>query len=183
MLCDRLTPAAETRGYDRREGHQMAMMQSAEDIKKIVQEHVAEPVLAIGSVQPAGTWGSFGLGRLSPLAGMIGQAKANKNAGALSNKGAFFRGGKSPNSQTMIAVTADKLYALEAKYGWGGMKIKSELGQWDRKDLKITLEPGKVSTKITVEDKDGGHYEVEATTAASRGFNDDMLNELAKQSA
>jgi hypothetical protein len=158
----------------------MGMVQSADEIKKIVQEHVAEPVIAVGSVQPAGTWGSFGLGRLSPLAGMIGQAKANKKAGALSNKGAFFRGGKSPNSQTMIAVTATKLYALETKYGWGGMKIKGELGQWNRKDLKITLEPGNVSTKITVEDKDGERYEVEATTAASRGFNDDMLNELTK---
>ena len=159
----------------------MGMIQSADEIKKIVQEHVAEPVIAIGSVQPAGTWGSFGLGRLSPLAGLVGQAKANKKAGALSNKGAFFRGGKSPNSQTMLVVTAAKLYALEAKSGWGGLKIKGELGQWNRKDLKITLEPGKVATKIIVDDtSDGGHYEVEATTAASRGFNDDMLNELAK---
>ena len=60
------------------------------------------------------------------------------------------------------------------------MKIKGELGQWNRKDLKITLEPGKIATKIIVDHADGGHYEVEATTVASKGFNDDLLNELAK---
>jgi hypothetical protein len=144
---------------------------------------VPEPLVAVGWVQPAGTWGSFGLGRISPLIGMFKQRSANQGAGVLSNKGAFFRPGKSPNSQTVIALTADKLYAFEAKYGWGGLKMKGQLAAWDRKTLKVHLEPGRMSTKIIFEHPDGSQEEVEATTAASRGANDDLLNELSKNAS
>jgi hypothetical protein len=36
-----------------------------------------------------------------------------------------------------------------------------------------------MSTRIVIDDTDGGHYELEATTVASRGMNDALLAELA----
>jgi len=80
----------------------------------------------------------------------------------------------------MIGGDGRKLYALETKVRLGGMKIKGELGSGTARDLTITLEPGNVSTKITVKTKTwslrsrGNHRRF-------AGFNDDMLNELAKK--
>ena len=43
---------------------------------------------------------------------------ANKKAGGLNTAGAVFK----TNRQTLLARTADTLYAFETKAGWGGMK-------------------------------------------------------------
>lgn len=156
----------------------MGMMENAADLRAKVQAQVPEPVLASGMVQPVGTWGAAGLTSLTPAGGLLRQRSANKNAGALSTRGAMFK----TNRQTLLAVTADKLYALETKFGWGGMKILSTLAVWDRADLTVQTQPGKMSTRVVIDHTDGGHFELEATTIASRGFNDGLLAELAAPS-
>ncbi len=156
----------------------MGMIENADSIRAKVQAKVPEPVLATGTVQPAGTWGAAGLMSLTPAGGLIRQRTANKNAGALSTRGAIFK----TNRQTILAVTADQLYALETKLGWGGMKILSTLAVWDRADLTVQTQPGKMSTRVVIDHTDGEHYELEATTVASRGFNDGLLAELAAPS-
>ena len=156
----------------------MGMIESVDSIRAKVQAQVPEPVLASGMVQPAGTWGAAGLMSLTPAGGLARQRSANKNAGALSTRGAMFK----TNRQTMLAVTADKLYAFETKFGWGGMKMLSTLAAWDRADLTVQTQPGKISTRIIIDHTNGEHYELEATTVASRGFNDGLLAELASPS-
>jgi len=42
-----------------------------QQLKDTFQPHVSEPVEAIGLLQPSGTMGSFGLGRISPLAAIV----------------------------------------------------------------------------------------------------------------
>ncbi len=145
-------------------------------MKDTVQPHVPEPVLSVGMLQPAGTWGASGLGMLSPLAGMIKQKKANKNAGGLA-RGAIFKQVK----MALIALTGDKVYAFSAKPGGRSWKIKDHLATWERKDLNIATEAGKLATKVTIDvTSTGDHYELEATTFADRGFTDAFLTELAK---
>jgi len=145
-------------------------------MKDMVQPRVPEPVLAVGMLQPAGTWGATGLGQLSGLAGMIKQKKANKAAGGLA-KGPIF----SQTKLAVIALTDDKVYAFSGKPGMGGWKIKDQLGTWDKKDLTVTMQPGKVSTKVIIDvQSTGDHYELEATTAFDRGFSDQFLAELEK---
>jgi hypothetical protein len=156
----------------------MGMIESVDSIRAKVQAQVPEPVVASGMVQPAGTWGAAGLTSLSPAGGIFRQRSANKNAGALSTRGAMFKS----NRQTVLAVTADQLYALETKLGWDGMKILSTLAVWDRADLTVQTQPGKMSTRVVIDHTDGGHYELEATTVASRGLNDALLAELAAPS-
>ncbi len=153
----------------------MGMIESVDSIRTKVQAQVPEPVLASGMVQPAGTWGAAGLTSLSPAGGMLRQRSANKNAGSLSTRGAMFK----TNRQTLLALTADQLYAFETKFGWGGMKLLSTLAVWDRADLTVQTQPGKISTQIIIDHANGDHYELEATTVASRGFNDGLLAELA----
>jgi len=139
--------------------------------RAIVQEAVPEPIVAYGVLQPAGTWGSFGLRQLSPALATFRQHKANKSAGDLTG-----RHGLKMNSQTYVALTADKVYALEGKAKRYGIKIVGTLAEWRRSDVSVQLIPGRMSTKVVFDHTDGGHYELEATTMG--GFNDPFLAEL-----
>jgi hypothetical protein len=53
-------------------------------VNETAQEHVPEPLVAAGILQPAGTWGAFGLDQVSGVAAMIKLRKVNKDAGGLS---------------------------------------------------------------------------------------------------
>ena len=151
------------------------MMETIESINNKIQAHVPEPVVACGRLAPAGTWGSFGLRKLSPAAGFLKQRSANKKAGQLSTRGAMSKN----NRQTYFALTADKLYAFETKFSGGGIKVLGQLVEWNRADLTVQTIPGKLATKVVIDHADGGHYELEATTVASKGYNDPLLAELA----
>lgn len=155
----------------------MGMIDNADSVREKAQARVGEPIVAVGFVQPAGTWGAAGLMQLLPLAGMLKQKGANKDAGALNTRGAMFRS----NRQTLVALTAEKLYAFETKAGWGGMKILDLLAEWDRKDVAVEIADGTVSKQLTVDHAPtGGHYELEVTTMGTRGFNDAFLVEIAR---
>jgi hypothetical protein len=151
------------------------MMETVESINAKIQAHVPEPVLASGMLQPAGTWGSFGLMKLSPAAGLLKQRSANKNAGQLSTRGSMFKN----NRQTYFALTADKLYAFETKFSRGGINVLGQLVEWNRADLTVQTIPGKLATKVVIDHADGGHYELEATTVGSKGYNNPLLAELS----
>ncbi len=148
----------------------------AEKQRAMIQAEVPEPCVAIGALQPAGTWGSFGLTKLSPGGGMYKQHKANQAAGELSG-----RKGVKANRVTFIALTADKFYAFDVKYGFGGsQKVASKLAEWNRDDVTVTLVPGKVATRVVIDHADGTHSELEATTFG--GYNDGLLAALGTMS-
>ena len=149
---------------------------SVRKMKDMVQPHVSEPLVAVGLLQPAGTWGASGLRMLSPLAGMLKQRSANESAGGLS-RGPVFKNTR----MGVVALTADKVYAFSGKPKGRGWKIGDQLAEWSRKDLKIVTEQGKLSTKVTIDvTSTGDHYELEATTAMDRGFSDVFLAELRR---
>jgi hypothetical protein len=140
----------------------------------LVQPHVPEPVVAVGILQPAGTWGASGLRMLSPLAGMIKQRSANQAGGGLGKIG--FR-----TKMAVIALTDEKLYAFNGKPKSRSWKIEDQIGAWDRRVLRITTEKGRLSTKVVVDvTSTGDHFELEATTVMGRGFTDAFLTELTK---
>jgi hypothetical protein len=145
-------------------------------MKDLVQPRVPEPIVAIGMLQPAGTWGSFGAGQLSGLAGTLMRLSANKKAGGLAKSGAF------STKIALIAVTEGRLYAYNAKPSGRSWKIVDEAGDWDRSDLTIATTPGKLSTKVVVDvQSTGDHFELEATTVMTADdFNRPFLDEMAK---
>ncbi len=146
-----------------------------EKMKETAQPHVPEPVVAVGLLQPAGTWGSFGLGYISPLARMFKQRGANKRTGGMAKVGAF------KTKMAMLAITADKVYAFNASPKGRNWKVQDQVGAWDRKDLKITTEPGRLATRVRVDvASTGEHFELEATTVGTKGFHDTFLDELTK---
>ena len=152
----------------------------AEDWKQkmtdLVQPSVPEQIVAVGMLQPAGTWGSFGAGQLSGLAGTLMRRAANKKAGGLAKSGAF------STKIALLAVTDARLYAFNAKPSGRSWKIVDEAGDWDRSDLTITTTPGKLSTKVVVDvQSTGDHFELEATTVMTADdFNRPFLDEIAK---
>src|SRR6266511_5890714 len=78
-------------------------------VNETAQEHVPEPVVAAGILQPAGTWGTFGLDQVSGVAAMIKRRKVNKDARGLAKSS--WKGTKT----ALLALTADKLYAFSCK--------------------------------------------------------------------
>jgi len=143
-------------------------------VKGTAQEQVPEPVEAAGILQPAGTWGTFGLDQVSGVAAMFKRRKANQGAGGLAKTS--WKGTKT----VLLAVTADKLYAFACKQKGRNWKIQDQLGVWNRSDLKVETTPGKLATKVVFDHTPTGeHYELEATTVGSAGFNDPLLAAIA----
>ena len=141
-----------------------------EKVNTTAQEHVPEPVVAAGILQPAGTWGAFGVEQLSPAAAMFKRRKVNKDAGGLAKSS--WKGTKT----ALLAMTAGKLYAFSVKQKGRNWKVVEPLGVWDRSDLAIETAPGKLATKVAFDvASTGEHYELEATTVGSDGFNDPFL--------
>jgi hypothetical protein len=140
------------------------------------QPHVAEPVQAVGLLQPAGTWGVAGLSQLSGLAAVFKSKSVNENAGGLARSGVF-RGTKLCG----LVLTADKVYAFAVKPKGMGWKVQDQLGAWERKDLKFTVTEKKMTSQIDFHvASTGDHYELEATTLGSRGIHEPFLAELQK---
>jgi hypothetical protein len=145
-----------------------------EKVNSTAQEHVSEPVVAAGILQPAGTWGAFGVEQLSPAVAMFKRRKVNKDAGGLAKSS--WKGTKT----ALLALTADKLFAFSVKQKGRSWKVQQPLGEWDRSDLEIETAPGKLATKVVFDVVSSGeHYELEATTIGGSGINDALLAAIA----
>jgi len=147
-----------------------------QQMKDQAQEHVPEPVVSVGILQPAGTWGAMGVGQMSGLAGMIARKAANDRSGGMGKNGAF------STKAAMIALTADRLYAFNVKPKGRSFKVVSDVGNWDRRDVKVATTPGKLATKVVFDvESTGAHYELEATTVMQMGnFTGIFLAELTR---
>jgi hypothetical protein len=142
-------------------------------MRELAQPHVPEPVVAASILQPAGSMGNLGLGKISPLAAMIMKKKANKKAGGLARDSAF------STEQAFIVVTAHRVYAFNSKRAGREWKVLDPVGSWDRNDLTVTKTPGKLTTKVALDiGATGEHYELEATTMADQGVSSALLEAL-----
>lgn len=150
----------------------MGLGESFDDWVKKVSDKVGAPVLGLIAVQPRGAAGgmgaSIGLSKISPLASMVVSKtqgnKGNEKAGGLGKISVW------QTKSAILAATADKVYAFEAKQGWGGLKLKDPLFVWDRKDVKITAVAQKMTSAIDVEIiSTGDVYEVESMTLGGGG--------------
>ena len=135
-----------------------------EKMKETVQPHVPEPVIAVGVLQPAGTWGSMAGDQVSGLLGMVMRRNANKRAGGLGKDKAF------RSKIAVIAVTQNRVYAFNANGRGRQCDISDKVGDWDRGDVKFTTTPGKISTKYVFDVvSTGAHYELETNALMTMG--------------
>jgi hypothetical protein len=144
-----------------------------DEARAVAQAQVDQPILAVGFLQPGGSWGAFGLSKLNPVAGTMGQANANQRAGGLAKAGGF------KPKVAMLAVTADTIEVFSAAPARKrSVKVGGHLASWSRDDLTIELVPGRIATKVTIDvGATGERYELEATMIGG-GFNDALLAAL-----
>lgn len=142
-------------------------------MRELAQPHVSDPVIAASVLQPASSMSNLGLGKISPLAGMLMKKRANKKAGGLAKNSAF------SSDQAFVVVTADRVYAFNSKIVGRERKVLDSVGNWDRNDLIVTKTPGRLTTKVTFDiSSTGEHYELEATTMADQGVSTALLDAL-----
>lgn len=96
-----------------------------------VAPHVEGEPLAVGVFSRAGTMGSFGLGKVSPLAGLI---KRGIEKGKTDNLPVNF----------VVAVTEGKVYVFDYKPRGTSIKVKDPLRIWDRDQVHVHRTPVKV---------------------------------------
>jgi len=163
----------------------MGMFEGADGQKEKLEQKIGAPVLAVCYVQPRGSVGggfaSVGLSKLSPLGSIL----FNKSRGSKANEksGGLGRIGLVSTKAAILAVTADKLYAFEMKTGWGGLKVKDPIAQWERKDVMVTAgEQGSMTRALDIDVASSGeHMEVESTTVMGGEKNlNEFLAEMAK---
>lgn len=146
----------------------------SDKMQQAVQAQVAEPVVAVGVLQPAGTWGGMGGDQLSGVLGSVMRRNANKRSGGLGKNSAF------RTKIALIAVTEDKLYAFNAK-GWGMQtKITDKVGEWARDDVNVSATAGTISTQFVFDVvSTGDHYELETNALMGLGgFTKDFVAAL-----
>jgi hypothetical protein len=137
------------------------------------QAQIEAPIVAVGFLQPGGSWGAFGISKLNPVAGSVDQAAANKRAGGLAKAGGF------KPKVAMLAVTTDEIHVFSASPARKRtIKVGEHLASWSRDDLDVATVPGRIATQVTIDVRSTGQrYELEATMIGG-GFNDALLAEL-----
>lgn len=136
------------------------------------QPQVPEPIAAIGWLQPAGSWGAFGISKLSGWAGTSAQSDANKRAKGLAKAGGF------KPKMAMLAVTASTIHVFSATATRKGtMQVGDLIAVWPRDEIRIGVTPGRMAAQVTIDvPETGDRFELEATTI--RDFNDAFLAEV-----
>jgi hypothetical protein len=147
------------------------MAETFDDWRRKVSDKIGAPVLEMVAVQPRGSAGaggaSIGLSKVSPLAGMLVSkaqgAKSNKKSGGLGKITSW------STKSAILAATADRVYAFEAKQGMGGLKLKDPLYVWDRQGFTVHAEPKKMTAAIDITVPTGETYELESMTLGGGG--------------
>ena len=144
-----------------------------------VQPHVPEPVIAVGLLQPAGTWGAMGGDQLSGIVGSLMRKNANQRSQGLGKNSAF------KTKMAMVAVTETRVYAFNAK-GWAAQtKIADKVGDWSHDELEVTVTPGKMATQfVIVVIATGDRFELETNALMGMGgFTQDFVKALQRGQA
>jgi hypothetical protein len=146
----------------------------AEQTKENVQPHVDESIIAVGVLQPAGTWGSVGIGQISRIAGVLTRMSANKKSGGLSKVGEL------KANFALVAVTDNKLHAFNAKSVGRQFKVQDPVGAWERSDVNVATTKGTLSMKVVIDVvSTGENYELEASMMPPlKGHNEAFLAAL-----
>jgi len=137
------------------------------------QPQVPEPIVAVGWLQPAGSWGAFGISKINGWAGTSAQADANARAKGLAKAGGF------RPKMAMLAVTASTIHVFSATPARGGtMKVGDLIAVWPRDDIVVSVVPGRMAAQVAIDvPATGDRFELEATTIRG-GFNDAFLAEV-----
>jgi hypothetical protein len=108
-----------------------------------VEARTGAPVLAYSTFYRAGSWGQMGMEQVSPLAKsamkLIGKRKA---------------GGLPPHF--ILALTADRLYALAYKPRRDVIEVGDEVASWDRAAISARVAETTLTMRLTISSRADG---------------------------
>jgi hypothetical protein len=132
-----------------------------------VQAHLDEDVLAAGTFRQTGSGTKYGVSKMQLGALAYGAAamRGKQKAGGL--PGSF-----------VLAVTPSGLHAFKYKAGRKGIDVKEKVASWDRAGLKVSAEPMKMTTRVTLEWADGEKIVCDQDGMGDNPWADDVVREL-----
>jgi hypothetical protein len=117
-------------------------------------EFLGEPVTAACQFTRTGGWAQVGLAQVSGLAEMVQGMRNKKAASGLPQR-------------FMLAVTAQRLYALGMPRSSSKVKVTKELGRWELTDITVSTQSVFQGTKLTIDaPAEGEHVEVQGPPGA-----------------
>jgi hypothetical protein len=135
--------------------------------KDAVKPHLDEEVLAVGTFRTTGSGTKYGISKLQVGALAYGAAHAmgKKKAGGLP-------------SSFLLAVTPKGVHAFKYKQKRNGIEAKEEVASWARKGLKVSADPMKTTTRVTLEWPDGDKIVCDQDGMGDNPWADDVVREL-----
>jgi hypothetical protein len=141
-------------------------MQIMMDLIDSAQPHVDEPVLACAAFSTAGALNSVGVGKASPIAGMLMRKSGKSKAGGLP-------------TNVLVAVTATKAHLYSFKPRGSYVVIKDKVGEWDRSDMQIRTEDKSFATRLFITfPSEGRTIELDAAKG-THGLNEEVVRLLS----
>jgi hypothetical protein len=132
-----------------------------------VQQHLDEDVLAVGHFRQTGSGTKYGISKMQLGALAYGAAamRGKQKAGGL--PGSF-----------LLAVTPSGVHAFKYKQKRNGIEVKEEVASWDRAGLKVSAEPMKTTTRVTLETAEGEKIVCDQEGMGHNPWADDVVREL-----
>lgn len=132
-----------------------------------VQAQLDDDVLAVGTFRQTGSGTKYGISKLQigALAYGAAAARGKQKAGGL--PGSF-----------LLAVTPKGLHAFKYKQKRDGIEVKEEVASWDRAGLKVSAEPMKMTTRVTLETGDGDTIVCDQDGMGDNPWADEVVREL-----
>ena len=139
-------------------------MDLGEKMKAEMQARIDEPLIAVGVLQPAGTWVAMGGDQLSGIVGSLMRKNANKRSSGLQTS-AF---------HTKMAVvggaTEGRVYAFNARAGPYSARSSPGRRLRTQRPEEVTATPGKMSTQFVIDvTSTGDRFELETNALMGVG--------------
>jgi hypothetical protein len=129
-----------------------------EKFRKLAQEKVTEPVIAVAPFRRGGASSNFAISK-SQIGGLFYAANSLRNK---------TKAGGLPG-QIFLVVTPTKLHAFKYKFRGRNYAIQDEAAVWDRAGLRVSTKPQMGLTMLTIESPAEG----EKATLSPGGVKDD----------
>jgi hypothetical protein len=132
-----------------------------------IQDELDEEVLAVGTFRTTGSGTKYAISKMQAGALVYGAASmlGKKRAGGL------------PET-FLLAVTPKGLHAFKYKMKRNRVESKGEVAAWGRKGLKVSTEPMKTTTRVTLEWKGGDKAVFDQDGMGDNPWADDVVAEL-----
>jgi len=134
--------------------------------REAVQQHLSEPLLAVGVFNRPGGIQAIGMAKVSPLLSMMMRKSAKKQAGGLP-------------TTVALAVTPTRVHVFGFNARSSSIETENELMAWDRRGLQVQTQQTMTATRLQLTPEGGDTIELEWLKMAG-DFNDEAVQALSQ---